>query len=132
MAQSTSILVVEDEADIRTALCEILRDEGFHVAAACNGREALDELRSGARPTVILLDLMMPVMSGVDFRVAQLEDARLAHIPVIVLTADGRYGDAAKGLGVAAVLGKPFDVVQLLGTIERLARIPVAQVIASA
>src|SRR5512146_3119469 len=81
-AHATRILVVEDDADIRSVLCEILRDHGFDVAAACNGRDALDQLRRGARPSLILLDLMMPIMSGADFRAAQLATPELRGIPV--------------------------------------------------
>ena len=129
MAVST-ILVVEDDADIRSALCAILEDEGYRVACAADGQEALGALRAGLRPSVILLDLMMPVMDGPDFRAAQLRDPRLAAIPIVVLTADGRFEQAAKALGAAAAFAKPFELKVLLRALERLAAAPL-QVAAS-
>jgi CheY-like chemotaxis protein len=117
---AVSILVVEDDADIRSALTTILREEGYGVASAGDGREALGLLRGGARPDLILLDLMMPVMNGSDFRVAQLSDPALADIPVVVLTANGRFRDAARMLGAADAFGKPFDLDALLASIERV------------
>jgi len=115
-----SILVVEDDGDIRTALCSILAEEGYTVSSACDGSQALDQLRSGERPALILLDLMMPVMDGADFRYAQLQDPSLAHIPVVVLTADGRFRDMARELGAAAAFAKPFELSALLETIARV------------
>ncbi len=87
-------------------------------------------LRAGLRPAVILLDLMMPVMDGADFRAAQLRDPRLAAIPVVVLTADGRFQQAAQALGAAAAFAKPFELKVLLRALERLAAAP-AQATAS-
>jgi CheY-like chemotaxis protein len=123
MAVST-ILVVEDDADIRSALCTILEDEGYRVARASDGREALDALRAGLRPAVILLDLMMPVMDGAEFRTAQLRDPRLAAIPIVILTADGRFQETARALGASAAFAKPFELKVLLRTLERLACAP--------
>ena len=120
MAVST-ILVVEDDTDIRSALCSILEDEGYRVACAVDGQEALTALRAGLRPAVILLDLMMPVMDGADFRAAQLRDLRFAAIPVVVLTADGRIQEVAQALGAAAAFAKPFELKLLLRTLERVA-----------
>jgi CheY-like chemotaxis protein len=119
MAVST-ILVVEDDADIRSALCAILEDEGYRVARAANGQEALGLLHAGLRPSVILLDLMMPVMDGSDFRAAQLREPELASIPVVVLTADGRFQEAAETLAAAAAFAKPFELKLLLRVLERL------------
>ena len=115
-----SILVVEDDCDIRSALCSILSEEGYDVACASDGREAISSLKSGERPAVILLDLMMPVMSGADFRRAQLGDPQLADIPVVVLTADGRLIEAAQALGAAAAFSKPFELDALLDAIARV------------
>jgi CheY-like chemotaxis protein len=121
VAAARRILVVEDDADIRHALCEILRDEGYDVRWAAHGRDALVQLRSGTRPELILLDIMMPVMSGFDFRAAQLDDPELASIPVVVMTADVRHDDATAALKAAAGFGKPFDLDALLATVARLA-----------
>jgi CheY-like chemotaxis protein len=121
----STILVVEDDADIRSALCAILEDEGYRVACAGDGQEALAALRSGVCPAVILLDLMMPVMDGADFRAAQLRDPHLAAIPIVVLTADGRLQDAAQALGAAAAFAKPFELKVLLRALDRLASTPI-------
>ena len=108
------ILVVDDDDDLREGLAEILEDEGLGVATASNGREALAYLRSHEAPAVILLDLMMPVMNGPEFRAHQLDDASLSSIPVILLTAahDGRA--QATRLGVAGYFSKPIRFEQLL------------------
>src|SRR5512136_1149583 len=80
------VLVVEDDRDMREALVEVLRLESYLVDAAGDGSQAL-ELARRRHPDVILLDLMMPVMSGWEFRATQLQDERIAAIPVIVMSA---------------------------------------------
>lgn len=87
LRKGMTVLVVDDDADIRSTLEEVLTDEGYAVVAAANGLDALAILRAGERPCVILLDLMMPVMDGYRFREAQVRDERLATIPVVVMTA---------------------------------------------
>jgi len=77
---------VEDEKDLRELLAEVLQDHGYTVATAANGREALDRLASGPLPALILLDLMMPVMTGWEFRRRQIQDVRIAAIPVIAFS----------------------------------------------
>ena len=83
------LLVVEDDSDIRTAMVAILEDEGFQVTAHEDGRSALEFLRASvtALPSLILLDLMMPIMNGWEFREQQLADPKLDKIPVVVVTA---------------------------------------------
>jgi CheY-like chemotaxis protein len=115
-----SILVVEDDSDIQQALCSVLRDEGYEVSSASDGREAISQLHAGQRPGVILLDLMMPVMDGADFRKAQLGDPQLKDIPVVVLTADDRHRDIGRSLGAAAAFAKPFELGALLHVLERV------------
>jgi CheY-like chemotaxis protein len=114
------ILVIEDDLSIREALAELLAEEGYAVACAANGAEALDLLALDAAPSLILLDLMMPVMNGWEFRSAQRQDPRLAQIPVLVLSAS-HAGDsgAVTGLGVNAFLQKPFDLETLVSTVQR-------------
>ena len=112
-----SILVVEDDAGAREALTDILRDEGFEVRGAANGREALDQLEGGMRPCVILLDLVMPVMDGWEFRQRQLREASLAPIPVVVLTATA--GEGPEAVPPGDVLRKPVDFDALLARVER-------------
>src|SRR4051794_28574938 len=88
-ASSKLILVVDDDPDLRDTLGQILEDEGYSVAAASNGREALAYLRERPAPSLILLDLMMPVMDGWQFRSEQRLDSVLAKIPVLVISASG-------------------------------------------
>ncbi|HEY2511743.1 MAG TPA: response regulator, partial [Polyangiaceae bacterium] len=114
---SKSILVVEDDADIRAALTSILIGEGYDVSTCANGLEALQQLRSGQHPDMILLDLMMPVMDGWQFRVHQKQDPRLANIPVLAISANATPKAAA--IDADAYLHKPVDCDVLLGAIER-------------
>src|SRR5690242_14464448 len=109
-----TVLVVEDDRALRETVSEILEDEGFDPVCAENGREALQLLRDGRpAPDVIILDLMMPVMSGWQFREQQLKDAALSSIPVIVVSAMDDLG-----IDAAASVAKPFKVEHLLATIE--------------
>jgi CheY-like chemotaxis protein len=114
---SRSILLVEDDEDFRIGLAELLRSEGYLVTCAANGLEALNYLRSGEKPNVVLLDLMMPVMSGWDFRAKMLEESALASIPVILLSAAVSGSDAAS-LRASAFLHKPFQMQNLLDMLE--------------
>jgi CheY-like chemotaxis protein len=118
--RSQRVLVVEDDSVARTLLGTILEDAGYTVALAANGREALDYLRNGERPFVILLDLKMPVMSGWEFREEQRRDPDLATIPIVVLTADGEFDAVVATLGAAACFSKPIDPEGLLARIRAL------------
>jgi signal transduction histidine kinase len=117
-AAGRTLLVVEDDADIREALDGLLSMEGFRVAGCGNGREALDWLQASSKPDVIVLDLMMPVMDGWQFRVAQKHDPELATIPVVALSADATAKAAA--IDADAYLKKPVDYETLIDTIDRL------------
>ncbi|HYG68422.1 MAG TPA: response regulator [Anaeromyxobacteraceae bacterium] len=111
------IAVVDDDTDLRETIGELLEDEGYDARLFENGRAALDFLRSGGRPRLILLDLMMPEMNGWQFREEQLRDDRLKEIPVLVMTASrGIDGATLEG---AEVLQKPIGVGDLLAAIER-------------
>jgi CheY-like chemotaxis protein len=113
------ILVVEDDPDVREVLIEILSDKGFVVAGASNGREALALLRSGAAlPHVVLLDIMMPVMDGRQFRTEQLADPALRAIPVVVLSAHINVEEAAIEMGAAGYMKKPVQLSLLLATVR--------------
>jgi CheY-like chemotaxis protein len=112
------VLIVEDDPEIRLALGDILESCDYSVAQAQNGREALERLRSGPRPAVILLDIMMPVMNGWAFRAEQLADPKLAAIPIIVLTAMGRADETGRELRAYAALSKPFEIRDLLTLLE--------------
>ena len=114
------VLVVEDDEDIRADLTTILRLKGFAAADAANGREALLRLQKGARPCVMLLDLMMPVMNGWELRAAMRQDPELEAIPVIVVSGKGRIApEEAQLLAPAAVLVKPFELSELLALVAR-------------
>jgi len=113
------ILLVEDDFDVRDALVEILESEGRQVVGAGNGREALDQMRMGPSPCVILLDLMMPVMDGWQFRTEQLKDPTLAIIPVVLMSADARVDQEAATLGAATYLRKPLEIDNLLEVVAR-------------
>ena len=118
------ILVVEDDDDVREALADVLREAGYDVARAVDGAEAIRALRSGLRPSAILLDLMMPVMDGFQFRDEQRSDPALAPIPVIVVSADRALDQEAAALGAAARIAKPAEVEDLLATVARVAHEP--------
>lgn len=118
LVRVSRILLVEDDADLRASICDALEQEGFHVASAENGRVALDYLRDHTAPCLVLLDLMMPVMNGWEFRDAQMQDPQLSGIPVVVLSADARTGAKAAELGVSSYLRKPIALEQLVGVVE--------------
>jgi len=123
---SKNVLVVEDDVDIREALVGILRDEGYHVDEAANGAEALEHLRGGLMPGLILLDLMMPVMNGWQFRAEQKVDAKFGHVPVVVISADGNVKQKAESIDAAAFLKKPIDLDVLLDLVAKFFAQPAA------
>lgn len=115
-----TILLVEDDFDVREALVETLRDRGYEVQAAGDGEQALKVLRGGLRPGLILLDLMMPRMSGSEFRMIQRTDPDLSSYPVVLLSADGRMEEKAQTLKVDGAIRKPIDLDELFAVIERI------------
>jgi CheY-like chemotaxis protein len=116
-----AVLVVEDDDDSREVLGEVLADEGYSVTFARDGAEALRQLRR-ARPDIILLDLNMPIMGGLEFRAAQVSDPSLALIPTVLVTAvDQRRGFAGE-LEPQATLPKPLELAKLLSVVRRYAR----------
>jgi two-component system response regulator MprA len=119
MTAEADVLVVEDDPDISSMLVEVLDLEGYRTATAANGREALNLLHAGLRPRLILLDLMMPELNGWQFRAAQLEDPRLAEIPVVVLSANVAAAQRGDGLAQVPGLRKPVDVAELVATVDR-------------
>jgi CheY-like chemotaxis protein len=120
-AQDSFVLIVDDDVDVRESLTEALQDHGYTAIGASNGREALERLHaSAALPCVILLDLMMPVMDGRQFRVLQLQDAQLERIPVLILSAQTNMVETAEDLKAMASLKKPIDLRALLGAIEQV------------
>ena len=116
-APTPYVLVIEDDKDVRNVLSEVLDDEGYCVVAKTNGMEALKHLRQHPPPFLILLDLMMPVMNGAEFRVEQLQDPRLHAIPTVVLTAvdSGLKNPIFTG---CRLLRKPIDLNTLLDQVK--------------
>ena len=106
------VMVVDDDDDIRETLAGLLEDEGYQVVSFPHGKEALDALKGGLAPRVILLDLMMPVMDGAEFRRAQLGDPALAAIPVILITAAGL--EPIRRDDYSEVLRKPLKIDRVL------------------
>lgn len=115
-----SVLVVDDEPDLREAICSLLESAGHAATPASNGREALERLKAMAEaPCVILLDLSMPVMDGWEFRQVQLGDEALASIPVLLITADGNAPEMAARLAAQGFLKKPFQPDELIQAVEK-------------
>ena len=112
-----TVFIIEDDVDTREMLAKFLELEGYTVELACNGRQALDKLNDGVQASVILLDLMMPVMDGWEFRRRQVEDARLRGIPTIVVSAAGR--DRIAKVTADAYLCKPVDMDELLTRVSQ-------------
>jgi len=117
---SNQVLVVDDDLHIRYALVDALEDEGYRALAASNGAEALQVLRELPEPpAVILLDLMMPVMDGWQFRAQQQRDPLLSKIPVVVVSAIGNGMGEAFQVSASAYLKKPFLIQDLVATVGR-------------
>ena len=114
------VLIVEDDADLRDMMAQLLSLEGFNAATVSNGREALEYLHNGARPDVILLDLMMPVMDGWEFRRRQQADPAVSGVPVIVLSALDQA--RAADVNANAFLKKPLDFDRLLTLVRTYCR----------
>ncbi len=119
MPDGCCVLIVDDDEGIRDALVVALTDEGYRVTCAGNGEVALAQLRSGKHPPpcLILLDLMMPVMDGLEFRARQLDDPDLARIPIAVMTA----GTVPAAMARLPLVGKPLRFDKLTGMLRKCA-----------
>ena len=120
--ERVDVLVVEDDASNREVIMEVLLAEGYSVAGAEDGADALRWLADRPPPSLILLDLMMPVMNGWEFRSAQRADPRIAAIPVVLVSAGAFTGEAAEGFGAIASVRKPVRLDELLATVRRCCR----------
>ena len=109
------VFVIDDEQDLLDVTTFVLENEGYRVQTAKNGADALARLSSGARPELVLLDMMMPVMNGWEFLEAVSRIPALRRIPIVVMTAAGSIGVP----GATAVLRKPFDLGALVDVVER-------------
>lgn len=115
------ILLVEDDGDIGQTISEVLEQEGYGVILARDGHQALDCLRGASQqPQVIVLDLMMPVMDGWEFRAEQRKIAASCTVPVLIVSADGNMRRNTDDIGAAGYLRKPFDIEELLDALARL------------
>ena len=118
------VCVIDDDADIREALYDVLTFEGYEVQVASDGAEALERLRKEEDSCgLILLDLMMPRMNGWEFRRKQVEDPALETIPVVLLTGAGGCEKAASDLKVAAAMAKPVELDALLEVVARFCEV---------
>lgn len=112
------LMVVDDDTDLREALEEALRDAGFPVVAASNGREALEVLaRTEPLPGLVLLDMMMPVLDGLGFAREMHAVPEWKDIPVIIFSASAGNASTAVQVGACAYLRKPVDLEVLVTTV---------------
>lgn len=110
---AATILIVDDDREVRETLRDVLLDEGFEVHVAADGEHAFRMIDGGLRPNLILLDLMMPLLDGVEFRAAQQVDPRIAAVPVVFISATSTRPSSVD-LGGAPLVAKPFDLDELL------------------
>jgi CheY-like chemotaxis protein len=122
-AAAPLILLVEDDFILRTALNELLHEEGYLVECAANGVEGLRRVLQPPRPALVLLDIMMPHMDGLTFRATQLALPAIADIPAIVISAVGP-GRGAADLAFARTFSKPIDIPGLLHSIREVLEPP--------
>jgi CheY-like chemotaxis protein len=113
------VLVIDDDIVTQEMMSVLLAGDGYRVAAACNGADALERLRTYEKPDLIVLDLKMPVMDGCAFCQARRQDKELASIPVVVLSAARDVAEQAAALGATVYLQKPVDCVTILNTVRR-------------
>jgi CheY-like chemotaxis protein len=114
-ATPKTVLIVEDEPDIRDSLREVLEDEGYAVAVASNGKEGLAQLSLLPKPCAVVLDIIMPVMSGNELYNAMQSDPELAKIPVLVSTSDPTRAPSG-----VLIMKKPIDVDRFLDAVAKL------------
>ncbi len=112
------VLVVDDDRDTRELLVQVLEGDGYRASAAENGEQALLEAK-GERPDVILLDLMMPGMTGLEFREHQMREPSISEVPVIVLSSYADIAADVADLHAAAYLRKPLQIEQILSAVHQ-------------
>jgi CheY-like chemotaxis protein len=114
------VLIVEDDPDVADAIADVLRGEGHKIYAAEHGRRAIELLNEGIRPDVILLDLMMPVMNGWQFREAQLDNPDWSIFPVVVISAEPLDAQAMSLFTGARFLPKPISFEALVSVLHEV------------
>jgi CheY-like chemotaxis protein len=115
VSSTAQILIVEDDDDLREVVKDLLRDLGYNVATAVNGSDALQYLRTNRPPGLIVLDVMMPVMDGVEFCRRRLRDPALRSIPIFLFTARGQ---SIANVSAVRVLRKPLVVDEFIDAIR--------------
>lgn len=115
-----TILIIEDNPDISKALSEVLSDCGHRIETALNGKEGLDHLITHDRPDLIILDMFMPVIGGIEFRKRVMEIPALAFIPIIGMSADAFGKKRFLSCGIEFFLKKPFELEDLLVILDQL------------
>jgi DNA-binding response OmpR family regulator len=118
---ATRILIVDDDPTIRSVLEALLEDEGFQPVTAANGKEALSVVDS-TPPALILMDLMMPVMSGIDAVRELKTDPSTANIPIIAMSAGFILRESIDELLADSIISKPFDLDALIANIRSTLR----------
>jgi CheY-like chemotaxis protein len=113
------VLVIDDHSDTRDGLATVLEMEGFSVVTAEDGYRALTLLQQGLRPCIIVMDLMMPVMNGFEFREAQLHDPTIRHIPVIACSGVTDPAETATHLAASAYVHKPTDARKIVALVRQ-------------
>ena len=116
----TRVLVVDDDAAVRNVITDALLEDGYQVDGACNGRQALAAFRK-CRPDALVLDLEMPVMDGPTLMRTLRERTKWGRVPLVVLSGTVGAGEAAPRLGARACLNKPFELSELLHSLEEVA-----------
>ena len=119
MNSEVDVLYIEDDDAFRTSSCDRLRDEGFRVAEAEDGADALEYLHDGNRPALVVLDLLMPGMDGFEFMARLKSDPDLLGIPVVIVSGVVQSGMLAGPHGVVPHLSKPFEIESLLDYVRR-------------
>jgi len=120
MKSTATVMIVDDDPDIREVMTIFLEADGYRVTVAGDGLDALEQLRSGSRPAVILLDLMMPRLDGEQF-LKQFRAGRFGDIPVVILSGHSAAEKMAKELKAASCLLKPVGADELLNAVRRFA-----------
>jgi CheY-like chemotaxis protein len=119
-SRNALVMVVDDDEDVRIGMTDILEKRGFQAVVAADGHEALQLLEAGARPRLILLDLSMPRMSGEEFCDKLQDNPALAHIPVVIVSADTAAALRLSRERAKAFLAKPVSLDQLLAAIDAI------------
>jgi CheY-like chemotaxis protein len=117
------ILIVEDDDDIREVMRIVLVERGYDAAGVCDGEAALAYLRAEGPPALILLDLMMPRLSGAGLLKVLRHDRAFASVPVVIISGDGHGREVASALGVTGYLAKPMDLDQLVRVVDRFGHV---------